>query len=533
MSFAPLVLTLGLLAAPASAQSTPASTAVDSEDATLNQVRRRLGEDPAFADMVAKRIDRSQLAALIAPNASGDDRVKALEDWMKSDPESASRIALGLFGDDASGKTAFEDGLLRQTRLSVVDNTKNNKGVLGRLRDTAKDSKLLKNQADQLSDDEKREITRTLFEGQGSQAGTVLGQGETGRGGPADSIPGSAGSGAAATSFSGIYDRLSAANIHGYSPQLLVLQNGLNARRPPGAPLLIETGKLDYATLAYPAYGIEYDVKNLEARLSRDRILALARLAGVALTARDLKNPNIEAELSAKLPGGGALSPRFARRAELGAKARAALEAFLAAAAPAKNPALISKELLLTLDAKRRDAARWITAAALEDDLSRADELDGFLTPELLAAIDAAPAAADARASYKDRGRGLQSRLAGARADAQKAEDLLVADTWASALAEVDRLSASERAARRALERDIPVYSRVPYRFETPLTVPRWRLWLDDFMTRWLPSTGYARAILDRRARQARWLAVFLQIAAGDLDGAASAFAGLEPAPAR
>jgi hypothetical protein len=527
---APL-LTVLLLAAPARAQETPAATAVESQDATLNAVLKRLDKEPAFAAMIAARIDRSQVAPLIAPNLSGDDRLKAVKVWMAQEPESAARIALGLYGDDAAGNTLFEDALLRQSRLSVLDNTKGNKGVLGRLREAGKDSTLLKRQSEQLSDDEKREITRTLFEGAGAQSGTVLNSAETGRPRPGGSDAGS-NSGAAATAFSGFYDRLSAANIHGYSPQLLVLQNALNAHRPPGAPALIETGKLDYATLAYPAWGIEYDVRNLESRLSRDRILALAKLAGVDLSARDWKNPNLEAELLAKVSA-ERLSPRFKRRAELAAKARAALEAFLAAAAAAKNPALITKELLVELSARQHDAARWITAAALEDDLSRADELDGFLTPALLAAVDAAPAEKDQREAYKARGKDLQDKLSGARADASKAEALLVADGWAASLAEVDRLSASERAARRALERDIPIYSRVPFRFETPQTVARWRLWLDDFMVRWLPSTGYASAILARRARQSRWLSVFLLIAAGDAKGAASAFGALEPAPGR
>ena len=528
----PTFLALLLLAAHARAQNAPAnaptSAAVDSEDATVATVQKRIAEEPTFAAMVAKRINDSQLSGVIAPLTDGDARLAKVSDWIAKDPESAARLAIGLYGDDASGNHAFEEGLLRQTRMTVEDNTKGNKGSLGRLRDASKNSRLLKAQQDQLSEDEKREIMRTLFEGQGAQTGTVLNQRPDGSGNPPPSGPG-VGTGGVSAAFGGIYDRLSGANLRGYSPQLVALQSSLNQRRPPGAPALIETGKLDYPTLAFPAYGIEYDVRGLESRVARDRILALARLAGVALTAGDWKDPDLEKKLLAKIPA-DRLPPRLKRRAELAAKARAALQAFLDAAAAAKDPAKISKELVVELGRRQRDAARWITVAALEEDLSRIDELDGFLTPELLDAVASAPAAADVRAAYKDRGQALQQRVAAARADAEKASGLLAADSWEASLAEVDRLTASERSARKSLERDIPVYARVPFRVAGALTAQaRWREWLDDLAVRWAPSTDYARAVTERRGRLTRWLSAFGEIARGDFAAAAAVFAELEP----
>ncbi len=529
---APLLLGL-LLAAPSRGQQAVAGSEVSVDDPQLRQVKEKIGSDPAFASMIAQRIDRSKLSAAIAPNMDDADRLKTVSDWVAKDPDSASRVAVGLFGDDAAGNTMFEDNVLRQMRMSVHDNTQGNKGVLGRLRDTAKDSRLLKNQQQQLSDDEKREITRTLFEGQGGQSNTVLNQTDAGRNGPGGASGPAVGTGGVAAGFAGYYDRLSGANLHGYSPQLLALQSALNQRRAPGAPALVETGKLDYATLAYPGFGMEYDVRGLEGRLSRDRILALARLTGTELTARDWRDPELEKKLLAKVPA-DRLPPGFARRAEFAAKARAALKAFLDAAAAAKDPALITKAMVVGLGRLQQDAARWITAAALEEDLSRLDALDDFLTPDLRLAVDACPASPPTRAQYLGRGEELQARLDAARADTQKAVDLLTNDGWESALSEVDRRTTSERAARKALERDLPVYTRVPYRFAgAARPQPGWREWLDDLALKWAPGTAYAQQVSSRRSRRARWQDVFELIARGSLPDAVAGAAAIEASPPR
>ncbi len=536
MSAAAVPLLTGLLigaliGAPSRAQDAPAGSGVASDDATIKQIREKLGENPAFAAMVAKRIDASRLAPAIAPDKDGDDRMKAVSDWVAKDPDSAAHVAVGLYGDDAAGNTMFEDNLLRQMRLSFVDNTKDRKGPLGHLRDAAKNSALLKQQQDKLSDDEKREMIRTLFEGHAA-SGNVLNT-NPGAGGPSGANVPAVGAGGVAAGFAGYYDRLSAANLHGYSPQLMSLQNALNRRRAPGAPMLIETGKLDYATLAYPSYAMDYDVRGLEGRLARDRILELAKLAGVELSAQDLRDPDLEKKLLAKIPA-DRLPTDLKRRAELAAKARAALQAFLDAAAAAKDPVNISKNLIVGLGRLQQNAARWITAAALEEDAARIDALGDFLTPELRLAIEACPAAPPTRASYLGRGEELNARLASARADVRKASDLLTNDGWQSALTEIDRLASSERAARKTLERDVPVYTRVPYRLAVAAqTQARWRDWVDDMAVKWAPSSSYAKSVSARRARLSRWLGLFLRISGGDLDGAAGGVAALEPATSR
>ena len=101
-----------------------------------------------------------------------------------------------------------------------------------------------------------------MFEGQGAQSGRVLTMDKDGR-------AGAKGEGPAPALADSYYDRLSAGNLRGYSPQLLAMQSALNQRRPPGAPALVETGKLDYLTLSYPGFGMKFDVENLERRMRR------------------------------------------------------------------------------------------------------------------------------------------------------------------------------------------------------------------------------------------------------------------------
>jgi hypothetical protein len=462
-----------LLAAGAFAQQEPSSADAPENDPTIVEVRDKLRSDPALADAVASRVSRSRLAGQMT---SGEVRA-----WVAKDPTAAARVALGLAQDDQRGTSAYEDALLKQFHTAYGANPGAEKNIFGRLRKTAGDSKLLKKQSEDLSEDERREILRTLFEGKGAQGDKVLSARDSGRG-PSPKI-----SAGPATSFNGYYDRLSALNLHGYSPQLLALQNELNARRPPGAPALVETGKLDYATLSFPSFGMNFDVVNLEARLARER----ASFSGAAAEASLL------------------------RRAERVAKARKAADAFARATARAKNPALISRELLLELSRRQQEAARWITAAALEEELGREEALKGFLTPELLAAIAAAPAPADAKEAYKRRGFALQNDVERTQSDARRAQELLEADSWESKSSEIDRLMRSNPNAKRTLARDVAEYSSVPYRFDDASAAkPRWRKALEDLAIKWAPSTAFAQEAAARRARKRGALEAFLAIAA-------------------
>lgn len=505
-----------MLAAPAGAQNEPSSSLGPETDPTVIEVRDKIKDDPAVVDVVAERVARSQLSQLLTPAVDKETRIKAAQDWIKSDPDSAARVMIGLMRDDAAGTTVYEDSLLKQMGTGFEKNPGAEKNLFNRLKKNAHDSNLLKKQSQDMSDDEKREILRTLFEGKGSESNKVIHDDDKSGKAPEKSAP-------AATSFNGIYDRLSAGNLHGYSPQLMALQSSLNARRPPGAPNLVETGKLDYPTLSYPAYGMNYDVGNLEERLRRERIFDLARLAGATLTARDWQDPDLESKLLKKVSA-DKLPPRLKTRAELAAKARDAMRKFLAAAEKAKDPAGITRGLLVELGGLQKESARWITAAALEEELSRVDDVENFLTPDLLAMIDAVPAPQATRDAYKRRGQALKERVTAVKNNAQKALDDLRSDAWASKLAEVDKLSADNRALKGTMTRDVEDYARTPYRVsEAAVRQPHWRDVLDDLAVKWAPGLSYSRAVALRRGRLGRLLSVFSLIAAGDANGAHAA----------
>ncbi len=509
----PALAALLLLAGAARARAQDGAPARIVETPAVRDARERLETDPSAVDALAARIaGDSRLVGLISADPDPARRLRATEDWIKNDSDAAARLALGLAGDRAAGNSAYEDGLFIRVKEDVTENPGARNNLYNRLRRAAKSTRLMSKQGEGMSSDEQSEIMRTLFEGKGSESARVLTQKDAGR---------KAAPAAPATSFSGYYDRLSAGNLRGYSPQLMALQSALSRSRPPGAPALVETGKLDYATLSYPAYGMEFDVNNLEGRLRRDRILELARLAGVRPGPRDWRDPAaLEARLSAKVPA-GKLPPRLAERAALAGKARDALQSFLAAAEVSKDPRRITRGLLVDLGRRQREAARWITAAALDEELSAVEALDGFLSPELTAAIAAAPAPEAARAAYLRRAQALDRAVKTVEGDARRALDLLQSDSWASSLAEVDRLNTEIRALKASLPADVAVCARVPFlALEAFQVQPRWRVYLDDLAVKWAPGLAYSRGVAARRAALSRALGAYGLVASGDLAGA-------------
>ena len=513
-----------LLVLRAAAQEAPKTGVVAQDDPAVPEARDILRTDPAHADALAERLLNSRLAAVFSPSKDPVERRAAIKAWISDEPDSAARISLGLARDDKNGNTLFEDSLILQAKTYYAESQNIHKSVFGRLRKTAKDSNLLKKRAEEPDDDDRREILRALFEGQGAKTSGKVDR-EGGGAGPAPkTAPGSA------VSFSGYYDRLSASNLRGYSPQLLSLQSELNARRPPGAPRLIETGTLDYATLSYPGHGLRYGLLNLEERLRRERAIQLARLAGRVLTAGDLTDPGLEAGLSAQIPE-EKLPPRLKRRRALLDKARRTIEDFDKTAAKSKRPDAVTRELLAGLSLRQKEASRWIAVAALEEELSQLEAEENFLTPELAAAIDAVPAPEENRRLYKKRGAELKSRCEQAKDNALKAQKLLESPSWASSLAEVDRLVARNQSLRRNLSRNTEIFSRVPWRIKESSFPrrPRWREILDDLALRWAPGTAFARAAAHRREGRGPYLETFLQVAAGELDAAARSFSLAEP----
>jgi len=475
-------------------------------------MRKQLEGDPGLQEALVDRIMQSKIAATISDDADENKKRAAVREWVSQDLGSASEIALGLAKDEADGTHLFENTLVKHLKQTFKRNN-SNRGAFGVLKSAAKTSKLTTLADQTAGEEEKREALRNLFEGKGSQGSKVI-TGQAPEGKPSSEAPPSA---ALANSF---YDRLSAGNIRGYSPQLMSMQSSLNTRRPPGAPALIETGKLDHATLSYPSHGLKYDLGNLEERLRRARIAELATLGGVQLTERDMKDPGLEARLLVKVPA-DKLKKRFAARAAGLERAKAALADFEAAAAKSKDPAQITRALLIELSGRQREAARWLTAAALEEELARVESEEGFLTADLLAAIDAVPAAAPTRESYKRRGESYRDRLLKLKANAQASLDALQSDAWASRIAEIDRLMSESQGLRRTISRDISDYRLVPFRVaESVLKQPRWREILDDLLVKYAKRTSYGREVANRRGRLSRFVGIFGQIASGDVEGA-------------
>lgn len=512
---------LALLLAGASAgadegepSSAPAGTAIEGDQSSaVEAMRRQLEGDPGLQEALVDRILQSKIASAISSEKDEGKKRSDVRAWVTSDLHSAAEIALGLAKDENEGTHLFENTLVKHLH-QTIRRKNTDRGAYGVLKSAAKTSKLTTLADQQAGEEERREALRNLFEGKGSQGERVItGQAPEGKPGGSDT-PASA---ALANSF---YDRLSAGNIRGYSPQLMALQSALNTRRPPGAPALIETGKLDHATLSYPAFGLKYDLGNLEERLRRARIAELATMAGVRLTERDMKDPGLEARLLAKVPA-DKLKKRFAARAAANARARAALSAFEAAADKAKDPGQITKGLLVELSGRQHEASRWLTVAALEEELARIESEEGFLTADLLAAIDAVPAPAPVRESYKRRGQAYQDRLAKLKANAQASLDALQSDAWLSRVAEIDRMMAENSGLRRNISRDISDYRLVPFRVgEAVLKQARWREILDDLLMKYAKATSYGREVANRRGKLSRFLGIFGQIASGDLDGA-------------
>lgn len=492
------------------------------DEEAMARIRQALAEDPSAAEALAERLARSPFATQITRETEPGPRKATLIDWILSDPESASYLAAGLAQDDAEKSTRFQD-MARRRHDSLRYNPGSEKNLFSRLRKSGTDSKLLGQQSEELADEEKREILKTIFEGEGGQSKNILTRQDAGK------PPEAGGEPAAALAGPSYFDRLSQANLRGYSPQLLALQSALNLRRPPGAPKLIESGKLDYATLSYPAYGLRFDIANLEARLRYQRNYESAKLLGLerSYAPERLLDPAVEAELKAKAAG-LKVNPLFEKRALALEKARAALAEFNRTALAARDPVKISKALLSSLGARQREAARWITAASLEEELQRLESEDGFLTPELLAMIEACPFPPQTRQAYRKRGEGFQENIRRMKDNARQALLLLEADSWQAHVAQVEKSLAQNTVLRRDLSRNIRDFTAVPYRLlqaHTPR--PRWRQWLDELIMRLLPSNSYSRALKNRAEHKARLADVFVKIAAGDLDAAHAVLASL------
>ncbi|MBI3551999.1 MAG: hypothetical protein HY077_05720 [Elusimicrobia bacterium] len=527
-----MLLCLLLCAAPARAQfeGDPGNAGTQKpmdEDQAVALIKDKILSDENVAAGVAMRISRSRLAARLTQQADGEARQAEILAWVQANPDTAAMLAIGLAADERAGTHEFENSALQSGGPRLEFNANSKKGIFGRLRKSGVDSKLMKKQGENLADEEQRELLNTMFSGQGGQSSKIITQQMAG---PKTSQGGVVGQGGFDNSY---FNRLSGGNLHGYSPQLQALQSSLNMRRAPGAPRLIETGKLDYETLSYPAYGIKYDISKLEQRLRLERDYALAKALGRErdYNSDQLLDPALEAKLKAEAAAKNVkLSERFERRQAALERAAAAVRDFDAAAWPGKDPMKISKAMLSSLGAKQQEASRWITIASLEEELERLAAQEGFMSAELVAAIGRAPVDDGTKAAYKKRGETYDMKLATIKSNDTAALKALNAADWLSKIGGVEGALEANGGLRKDLGRNIQDFVNTPYRLDALNSVkPRWRQLFDDAVKRYLPSINYSKELLRTDKQRALLKDVFVKIAMGDLDAAHTILGSYEP----
>lgn len=487
-------------------------SAVDTGETDLvRRMKAALAEDPERAEALAARILRSSLASQLAPGAEPEKALADLRAWVADNPAAAAQLAVGFARDDADGTHQFEESLYKQTERFLELSPDRNKGILGRLDGLGSASKAIK--SDQgMSDDDRRRLMKELFEGQS----TVDRNAEAGGADGSGSRP--SGASASPVADAGIYDRLSGANLSGYSPQVQTMQSELNRAAPPGTPRLIETGRLDHATLVHPGHAVRYDLGRLEAALERDLAAARAAALGQPLPPERLSDPSVQKDLAAR-GAGKDLPAGLARRRAALAEARAAFAAFSAAAEPAKRAGGITPQMLKALGARRRDAAVWLQVAALEDILQRLEALEGFAGAPLREALERAPVSEPERRAFLNGGLRLGDELGGGIRSAREAIALLSSPDYLRRLARAQSAADAARAAARRLPEEIARYRSVPERLAAAARPqPRWRVILEDAAIRFLPSSAFARDAAQHRKTAQSARADFARYCASSAD---------------
>ncbi|MFC1678960.1 hypothetical protein ACFL2T_01980 [Elusimicrobiota bacterium] len=482
-----------------------------SETDLVRQLKETLVEDPAQADALAYRIMESRVAGQFSESDDPEAAFRDIRAWIRKNPESAAYLAVGFAKDDAGGTQAFEESLVRRVAVSVEMNPDRHKGILGRLDRAAQLSKTVGPKT-KLDEEEQARLIKQIFEGKstiGGQMDRRSGSG-TGQGDP------DAGSGGPAIrAGAGLYDRIGAANPTGYSPRVMALQSEMNRGRPPGAPRLIETGHLDYATLRYPYHGLRYDIDRLGADFRAQRAWAAARLLKLQgeYPPERMRDPAVQKELENKARG-KAEDPEFARRSATLDKARAALSDFDREADKTRKKRGITPARLRRLSEKRREAARWITVASLEETVQRLKAQMGFLTQPLRDTIMRAPVPDEERRRYLGRGDMLKAMLDKAVAQGERARSLLIETDEAASWVVAENLIVAVRAASKRLPGLISEYRETPAKLlALHRPVSGWRGTFDDYVLKFLPNIEYSRKLKRSRKEGEAQRAAFLRIA--------------------
>lgn len=448
--------------------------------------------DPAVRSQLAESIYNSPLRFRLSQERERAAVIADLERWIAGNPDQARYLAMGFARDKQEGTKNFENALMAKLGSLFEHNPNRYKGILGVLTEASNQSKAIVDQ--EISDEEKRDLLKRVFEGEGPDVTQVLkGPMDSGAG---SSSSGGGGPGGAIFAGSGLYDRLSAANIGGYSPDVLALQNALNLQQVPGAPKVPETGHLDYETLSHPYHALGYDIRRLETSLDHQRAwTALKRVNRGDMSYEELaRDP---AALRSMEEAGGPVPPRFLRRRTFLDRAKREIEQLNAFASRAKSIEQVTPELLRLLGSKQREAGRWITAASVEEELQRLETEEGFMTRELEQLIRTSPAPEETRRNYLIQGRKLKERLAKLKDIDLKVVALLETPGPFTRATEAMKLLESAKAARKDLSLQIKLFRTVPYELASAWQpIPRWKRFLHRWLKRLLPNVAYVKRII-------------------------------------
>lgn len=511
------ILLAALLASGARAADPPSisnEAAVETEeDRAVLDIAKRLMEDAGARVALRDRILRSSLGAKVQKSDDAAISSQEADQWIREHPIDSARLAYGFAQDDAHGTKTFEASLTHRIQRLFQLNPKRYTGIFGRLNAAGQESKKIKLELN-ISEEEQRESLKRIFDGQSGTLEKAPSGPQSGGGGNV----GPASGGPSTFAGAAVYDRLSTTNPTGYSPYVQAYQSRLNQRRVPGATKLVETGKLDAATLLHPFFELRFDIDRLHAGWRYQKAWTLAGMLGLGreLGPDKLKDPNVLAELEKK-GAGKELSERFAKRLKTLEQAADATRAFRELAEQAKDRSKITPAFLKELGRRQKNAARWITAASLEEDVQRLEALSGFWGVELRDRIQACPAEESARAAYLSQGDKLNDRIK----KALELETRSLADLGSNAYIELwdqlDKRVSEAKRLRAGLEDEVGILSTVPYRMlDAHPARAWWRILFDRWIVRLAPRSSWARRIVQREAAASRMLDVFMKVAAGN-----------------
>jgi hypothetical protein len=436
------------------------------ESELVADVSNALQQDPALRHALAQRILQSSLATKLTDAQDQTVASEELGQWALEHPENAARLKIGFAKDDLLGSHDFEHALYVRIVRYFELNPEREKGLYGVIEKVGAESKSVLHQGSRLDEEQQHALLKKIFEGQG--AGNHRTLPNPSRTSANSDPPAPPMSGSSVFGGSGIYDRLGAMHLTGYSPELLALQNSFNAEHIPGAPRIPESGRLDYATLAFPYYSLKNDLSRLESALMADQ---LRNLAGSSLT-RDRQ-----------------------RSLELATRA---LENFKREVEKARQPSKITVLLLRSLGRLQSEAARWITVASLQGDLEHLLSLSVRWPDELLAEIRAVPGVDNqVRQAYVQEGQKLLDRVARVKdADKFAIDQLQKADflaRWPDIQKTLDQIAPL----RRNLLQVCALYASLPGQMINAYQPkPWWKTWNDTWLVRFNPNSPYSRKIL-------------------------------------